>query len=160
MKTRRVVIPDADWVLVRFLQEDHEGIARVNRALADFAHRDIFPWHLSLLLRLEAEGENGMPSADEMTRLEAFERRLDRDLALLASPKPNALPLAVITWHGTRELIYRVHDPERADGVLREIIESKAHPRPFDYRMDDDRDWAKATWHLDAATRDARKGGA
>lgn len=160
MKTRRVVIPEGDWVLVRFRQEGREGVARVNRALADFAHRDIFPWHLSLLLRLEEANQAGMPSPDELAQLEDFERRLDRDLALIDSPKPNALPLAVITWHGTRELIYRVHDPERADGLLREIIDAGTHPRPFDYRMDDDRDWAKATWHIDAATRDTRKGSA
>jgi hypothetical protein len=34
--------------------------------------------------------------------------------------------------------VWRVHDPEAANAVLREILRAKGYSREFDYRMDED----------------------
>jgi hypothetical protein len=155
VKEYRVVIPQPNWVVVRFRQEDHPGVALVNRALAQFEPREVFAWHLSIMIRVKEQIGQGMPSEKEVKVLEAFEDSLAPQLGMTNTTSPNGLPLARITWNGTREVIFRIHDPQAANHALLEIIRNKSHPRPFDYRMDNDPAWLKAKWHLDAATRPA-----
>jgi len=87
------------------------------------------------------------PSQADRDLLDPFEDSL-RSLLNSDPARPNALFLARITWNGTRELIYRVHDPEVANDALQGIIKSREYPREFDFRMDDDPEWEMAEWHL------------
>jgi len=64
--------------------------------------------------------------------------------------KPNALFLARITWNKTRELIYRVYEPEPCHQYLTRMINEKTSPRAFDYRIDNDPEGKLAEWHLNA----------
>jgi hypothetical protein len=57
--------------------------------------------------------------------------------------------LGQITWNETRELIWRVFDPEITNTFLQDLIKSKTHFRPFDYRIEQDKAWKLAEWHLD-----------
>ena len=61
-----------------------------------------------------------------------------------------ALFLARITWNKTRELIYRVYEPEPCHQYLTRMINKKTSPRAFDYRIDNDPEWKLAEWHLNA----------
>jgi hypothetical protein len=124
------------------------GIAFVNTALRDFEGKEVFSWHLSVMIQFKDLIENGMPSKKERKVVEKFEDKLNKLIKGKDKKKPNALFLSRITWKSTRELIWRVFDPEVADKVLKMIIEKKRYPRPFDYRMEDDDDWKLAEWHL------------
>jgi hypothetical protein len=146
----RVVIPDEEHTVVQFRQEQLPGVAIINRALSNFTPRIVFRWHLSVMFQLKDLIEHGMPSLAERATLDPFGDRLDCDLKADAG-KPNALFLARITWNASRELVYRVHDPEHANELLHYIITSKSYPREFDFTMDDDPDWNLTTWHLGAA---------
>ena len=99
---------------------------------------------------------NGMPSQAELGVIEPYGDLLDADFKGDNLEKPNALFLARITWNKTRELIYRVFDPEPANQYLASVIETKAHPRThprnFDYRIDHDPEWKLAKWHLNAGS--------
>lgn len=161
MKGRRVVFPTPNWVVVEFRQEDRPGVAMVDHALAGFDAKEMFPWHLSMMVQLQDVVENDMPSIEERGVLETVESTLSARLAVSGSSKPNGLLLARITWNGTRELIYRMHDAEAADAALKDIIRTKAHKRPFDYRMEHDPNWSKAAWSLEAASGrlNRRRGG-
>lgn len=152
MDEYRVIIPTEDYNLVRFRQDDLPGVAVINRALRGFEPKLVFAWHLSIMLTFEDLIENGMPSQTDRDIVDPFGDMLDERFK--GEPeKPNALFLARITWNGTRELIYRVFDPEPADAILRGIIESKSHPRHFDYRIDQDPEWKLARWHLNAGEK-------
>ena len=70
----------------------------------------------------------------------------------LIKAKGNALFLARVTHDAHREIIWRVHDPEATNSVLREILQTKDYPREFEYRMDEDPRWEKTTWYLDKVT--------
>jgi hypothetical protein len=146
----RVVIPDEVHTVVNFQQDGHPGVAVLNSALTDFNPRVVFRWHLSVMFQLKDLIEHGMPSLAERATLDPFGDRLDADLKGDVS-RPNALFLARITWNASRELVYRVHDPEHANDLLQRLITSSSYPREFDFRMDDDPEWGLAAWHLGTA---------
>ena len=64
----------------------------------------------------------------------------------------NALFLARVTHDARRELIWRVRDPEIADSIIQKILRIRDYPREFDYRMEEDQQWQKASWYLNNAT--------
>ena len=151
MKEYRVLIPDEYYQLVNFRQEDLPGVAVINSALQGFEPREVLDWHLSLMIDFEDLIENGMPSRAECELIEPWENELDAKFKGENPKKPNALFLARITWRETRELLYRVCQPDPPHEYLRGLIQAKEHLRPFDYRIDSDPEWALANWHLNTA---------
>jgi hypothetical protein len=121
MKEVRVLIPDEYYYILNFNQDDMPGIAVVNTALRDFEGKEVFSWHLSLVLNFKDLIENGMPSKKERKVVEKFEDKLNKLIKGKDKKKPNALFLARITWKSTRELIWRVVDPVETDKVFRKI---------------------------------------
>ena len=151
MTDYRVIIPDDYYDLVRFRQEELPGVGVINSALREFEPKVVFAWHFSLMVHFEDLLEEGMPTKAETELLKPWENKVDSALKGDAPEKPNALFLARITWNATRELIYRVYDPEPANDYVTRLIDEKDHPRPFDYRIDPDEKWALADWHLNTA---------
>lgn len=92
--------------------------------------------------------DNGMPSKNEVDVIDDYGDFLDDKIKGENKEKPNALFLARITWNGTRELIWRVYDPEIADKFLKDLIADGNQIREFDYRMDSDEEWKLTEWHL------------
>jgi hypothetical protein len=144
----KVVIPEERQTLIKFRQRDLPGFATVNAALKEFEPKIVFSWHLSVLIRCVELVEDRLPSADEQQLLYEFEDKLDP----LIKAKGNALFLARVTHDAHREIIWRVHDAETANFVLRGILHTKDYPREFEYRMDEDTTWEKAVWYLDKLT--------
>jgi len=142
----RVVLPEETYTLIEYKQEDLPCIAAINSGLVDFKHRDIFPWHLSVIIDFEDVVEQGMPSVEEREVVDPFCDQLDED----TKAGGNALFLVRETWNMTRRLVWMVHNPEIADMHLKYIIEHTKYPREFDYRMESDVDWKQAKWYLDA----------
>ena len=155
MTEYRVIIPDEDYQIVKFRQDDLPGVAVINRALREFEPKVVFSWHLSVMIQFVDLIEQGMPSQADRDLVDPFGDMLDARFKGDSPEKPNALFLARITWKGSRELIYRVFDPEPADAVLREVIEKKTYPREFDYRINNDAGWKLASWHLNACVKNA-----
>jgi len=147
MKEVRVFIPEESWSVINFVQEDMPGVGLINTALRSFEGREVFAWHLSLMLELEDLVENGMPSYPEREVIESLEKGLNAELTL-PKEKPNALFVGRITWNSTRELIWRVFDPEVANEVLQRVINEKSYTREFDFKMEHDPVWKRAEWHL------------
>ena len=150
MTEYRVVIPEDRFRIVKFRQENMPGIAVVNEALAPFEPKVVFAWHLSIMLQFEDLVLNGMPSQSERELVDSWGDLVDAAIKGENPDKPNALFLARITWNATRELIYRVYEPEAVNRYLVHVIESKSYPRNFDYRMEHDPEWELAKWQLSA----------
>jgi len=147
-KEFKVLIPEESFRIIEFKQEGLPGIAVINSILADFEPKEVFEWHCSIMLQCESLIENGMPSREEVKILDEFGDYLDDKIKGDNKEKPNGLFLARITWNATRELIWRVFDPELTNDFLTYIIERKDHLRKFDYRIDPDEKWKLAEWHL------------
>lgn len=148
MKEFKVLIPDEYYSVLNFRQEDLPGVAVVNSALRDFEPKEVFAWHLSIMLELVDLIDNGMPSRNEVDVIDDYGQFLDDRIKGENKEKPNALFLARITWNGTRELIWRVYDPEIADKFLKDLIADGNQIREFDYRMENDEEWRLTEWHL------------
>lgn len=148
MKEFKVLIPDEYYSVLNFRQEDLPGVAVVNSALRDFEPKEVFAWHLSIMLELVDLIDNGMPSRNEVDVIDDYGQFLDDKIKGENKEKPNALFLARITWNGTRELIWRVYNPEIADKFLKDLIADGNQIREFDYRMENDEEWRLTEWHL------------
>jgi len=144
----KVIIPDEYYQLLKFKQDDLPGIAVVNSALKEFEPKIVFNWHLSIMFELEGLIKNGMPSRKERSIIDAYGDMLDDNIKGPDKARPNALFLARITWNKTRELIWRVYNPEIVNDYLQQIISDKSYPRKFDYRIDPDNEWKLTQWHL------------
>ena len=149
----RVVIPRPTYGIVEFQQDDMPGVAVINEKLANFEPKIVFAWHLSVMLQLEELALHGMPTPAEREVVDQFGATLDEAFRGKDELKPNALFLDRITWNATRELVYRVYNPEPIHKYLVEMIEAKSHKRPFDYRIDPDPKWKLSQWHLRAGTQ-------
>lgn len=148
MSEFKVLIPDENYSILDFRQDELPGIAVVNTALRAFEPKEVFAWHLSIMVQLEEMVENGMPSKSEVAIIDDFGDYLDEKIKGENKEKPNALFLARITWNSTRELIWRVYDPEIADEFLKDLINNGNPIRGFDYRMEEDEEWKLTEWHL------------
>ncbi|MGJ1435123.1 DUF695 domain-containing protein [Sphingobacterium siyangense] len=144
----KVIIPDESYSLLNFRQDDLPGVAVVNTALKEFEPKIVFSWHLSIMIDLYDLIDNGMPSKSEVEVIDNYGDYLDNEIKGKNKKRPNALFLARITWNKTRELIWRVYDPEVSNSFLQEIITSNSSPRQFEYRIDPDDNWELAKWHL------------
>ena len=147
MKEFKVEIPEDKPELFKFNQDNLPGIVYVNAALSGFEPKKVFVWHLSIIINLENLIENGMPSIEEREIIDPFGDELEKNIRGDLE-KPNALFLARVTWNATRELIFRVFDPEIANDHLQSIISSKSYPREFDFRMEEDFEWQKTEFYL------------
>ncbi|MCU7550717.1 DUF695 domain-containing protein [Chitinophagaceae bacterium LB-8] len=148
MKQFRVVIPKEKYSIIEFIQDGLPGVGVINLSLRNFEPKEVFAWHLSILIDFDELIENGMPSGAEREVVDPFGEKLDTLIKGANPEKPNALFLARITWNKTRELIWRVFEPEVANQELQNIIENNSSPRGFDYRMEEDIEWQLAQWHL------------
>jgi hypothetical protein len=52
----------------------------LNSALKDFARREMFAWHLSLIIYFEELIDNGMPSEDERKVVDPFCDQLNEEI--------------------------------------------------------------------------------
>lgn len=151
MPEMRVIVPDEHYQIVNFQQDEMPGVAVLNRALIEFEPKIVFRWHLSVWLELTDLTDNGMPSQAQRDLVDPFGDLLDGLLKGPVHDKPNALFLGRITWNASRELIYRVFDPEPANASIQSIIGGAEHPCEFNFRMEDDPEWSLADWHLRVA---------
>ncbi|MAX53437.1 MAG: DUF695 domain-containing protein [Methylophaga sp.] len=144
----RIVLPEESYTLIEYKNDSLPCIAAINSSLLDFEHRDIFRWHLSVIIDFN-EGEiidNGMPSEEERKIVDPFCDKLDEEI----KAGGNALFLVRETWNKTRRLVWMVYDPEIANQHLQYLIEHYQYPRQFDYRMEEDIEWKQPEWYFRA----------
>ncbi len=120
------------------------AVVVVNAALREFAHRDVFPWHLSVIVEAVELAGRGMPTRRESLILDTVDDLIDN--AVLETR--NAIFLARETWNGQRQLLYRVNDPEVAGEALRALIDREKPLREWEFRMWGDVDWTDAAPYL------------
>jgi hypothetical protein len=63
----RVVLPEEEYGILEWKHEGLPCVAVLNSALKVFEPKEIFSWHLSLIIDFEDLIENGMPTQDPLT---------------------------------------------------------------------------------------------
>lgn len=148
MDNVEVIFPEDEYIVVTFLRNDKPGEAEVNISLKQFKHKRLFDWHLSIILETEDADENGMPTKEENEILVQLEDVLHSMAVGDDDEQLNALFVAGIDWNESRELIWRIHNPEVVDKEIQKVIEAGDFPRKFDYKMVQDPIWSKVEWYL------------
>ncbi len=144
-KEYRVVIPEETFTMMEWKSEGLPCIGMLNSALDGFEPKEVFSWHLSLIIDFKELIDNGMPSQEERDVVDPFCDELDENI----KAKGNALFIVRETWNGTRRLVWRVYDPEIANEYLQSLIQNNDHPREFDFHMEQDLEWEQAKWYFD-----------
>ena len=143
-ETVTIEYPEAIYSLFDTARDGLPAVVVVNAALKEFPHRDVFPWHLSVVIEATELANRGMPTRPEYLVLDALGDLID-DTVLETR---NAILLARETWNGQRELLYRVNDPEVAAQALQTLIDRGGQSREWEFRMVGDIDWAHAAPYL------------
>ena len=151
MQKITIKLPQEDLSIVEFMQDELPGVLVVNGALKSFEECTPFAWHLSVMVVYQNTVNDNMPSKEEQELLVQFEEQLDK----VIKEDGNALFLASITHNGSRELIWRVYNPETPNDYLHDLIDSEAHPRPFEFTLEQDVSWAKAKWPFECIDKQA-----
>jgi len=139
-----IAYPEAEFALFNTSREDFPAAVVVNAALRHFPRRDIFPWHLSVLIFPTALAGQGMPTHAESAILDAVGDEIEHCIL----EHHNGLFLARETWNGRRQLLYRVHDPERANTDLQALTAEAVAKREWKFRMEHDASWSFAEPYL------------
>jgi hypothetical protein len=93
-----------------------------------------------------------MPTASEAAILYRFEDALSKAIC----QDENAIFLARITCSGSRDLLYRVHDPEIASSQLQQLLSFAVSEREWQYRLEEDMAWHLAQPELRLLEKDPR----
>jgi hypothetical protein len=149
MEEFKVLIPKENYQIINFEKEDLPAIGTINISLKNFEPKEIFSWHCSLILDFEDFMENGMPTKEQVLIADRFEDILDNKIKGTNKEKPNALFLGRVTWNKTRQLLWRVYDPDLVNQFLKDTIEDKKYPLNFDYNISVDEEWSYAKWYLE-----------
>lgn len=128
------------------------AIVVVNSTLLTFTGHDAFPWHLRIGVICKVQGVNGMPTKEEVEALARMEERI----APALEADHNAIFLARITARGELVLLYRVHDPEKANETLQLLISTSDALREWEYQMEYDVGWLLAKPELDLLLQPSR----
>jgi hypothetical protein len=139
-----VVLPVESYTIMEWKNDGLPCIAMLNSALKAFEHKNVFTWHLSVIIDFDELIDNGMPSEDERKVVDPFCDKLDEEI----KAGGNALFFVRETWNKTRRLVWRVYDPEIADQHLQYIVKYHKYPRPFDWHMEQDMEWEQTKWYF------------
>lgn len=145
--------PTPHYTLISTSLDGDPAIVVVNSALRMFRERQAYCWHLRIRIDCEHVRDDGLPTDEELPRLEAEEDRIMAGVVC-----DNAMFLARITWRGHRDLLFRVRDPGETDRMLQHLIARDTQSREWDYRMEEDPEWALARPELDLLERSAPLG--
>lgn len=140
----RVLLPEENYSLLHYQHNDLPCVAVVNAALKAFEPKEIFSWHLSVIIDFQDLIAKGMPSQEERELVDPFCDELDEQI----KSNGNALFFIRETWNKTRRMVWRVYNPEIAHQYLQHIVDQENHPRPFDWHMEQDMNWEQATWYF------------
>ena len=150
MEEKKVVIPEEHYQIINFKKEDLPAIGVINIGLIDFEPKEVFSWHCSLILSFDDLMENGMPTKKQVLIADKFEDFLDDKIKGRNKEKPNALFLGRVTWNKTRQLLWRIYDPELTNQFLKNIIKNEEYPLEVDYNISIDEEWQYAKWYLES----------
>lgn len=147
MTSVTVDLPEPHYTLVTCTRDGLPEVISINSALLSFKHPELFPWHLKITMFAKNMIKNGMLSPTESKLLFKIADRIERELLKVTTDSGalDALFLARSTWNQSRELYFRVHDPEPMDEVLTRMVKRKTwYGRDWRYEMEHDAEWEKA----------------
>jgi hypothetical protein len=106
---REATVPPEAWTVATGEYDGRPMLLRLNSALKSFAGDRRFPFHVGCTIPFTAPDDRGFPSVEESPEL----AKIEEGLISAFSANGNAIPAAVITTNGMRELVFyaAAHEP-------------------------------------------------
>jgi hypothetical protein len=115
-----------------------------NYAYKDYKFKSDYPWFLWIEVETKDKNKNGHPTSGEAKILNQMEDLIDAELKKVCTSHY----IARTTLNGSRELLYYVDDPEKANPVLQKLVSDPNPIRQFQYKIEQDKDWDKVNYIL------------
>lgn len=141
------MLPDESLVVADMRIDGNPFVGVINVGLKEFHHKDVFGWYLSIIIDYDNLIGDGMPEEEDTAKMQTFSDTLTDRLS--GNPiHPNAIFLGRVTGNGYSEIMWYVNNPDIADLLIRNLIDSKEYPFEFDYEMTYDPEWNEADYWL------------
>ena len=128
------------FAIVSFEGDSLPAIGMFNERLVNFADKTDFPWNCSVVVRCREVNEVGLPTDAEAEVLNAFEDALNEKI-IEDKANLNAIFFGRLNWNSTRELIWKVKNPEPVAAYLQSVIDDKNAIREIDFKIENDKEW-------------------
>lgn len=128
------------FAIVSFEGDSLPAIGMFNERLVNFADKTDFPWNCSVVVRCREVNEVGLPTDAEAEVLSAFEDALNEKI-IEDKANLNAIFFGWLNWNSTRELIWKVKNPEPVAAYLQSVIADKNAIREIDFKIENDKEW-------------------
>ncbi len=128
------------------------AVGLINNQLVNNADWASFPWNCSVVVRCKDVNAAGLPTDAEASVLNCFEDSLNARIVADKSV-PNALFFGRVNWNSTRELIWKVKNPEPVAAFLQSVIDDKDAIREIDFKMEYDKEWEMTRMYSDGISK-------
>ncbi|QHL88949.1 DUF695 domain-containing protein [Nibribacter ruber] len=118
------------------------GFLMVNQSYKNYEFKKEYPWYLWVDIEVREKNANGHPTSNEATHLNNLEDEIDAELKKVCGRHY----LGRTTFEGTRELLYYVDDPEKANAVLQKLASNPNSIRQFQFKIEEDKEWSKVAY--------------
>lgn len=132
--------PEDTFAIVSFEGDSLPAVGMFNERLANYSDKAAYPWNCSVVVRCKDVNEVSLPTDAEAEVLNAFEDVLDKRIVADKS-NPNAIFFGRLSWNSTRELIWKVKNPEPVAVFLQSVIDDKKAIREIDFKIENDKEW-------------------
>lgn len=137
-----------EFVLVQTQRESGCAVIVLNRQLMTLDHHQ-FPWQLTVTFDLHRMAQSQRTGAEKVDRLERLGEALSEGL----THDGNALFAGRVTWNGSRQLIFRLKDPDPAEKFLGMTRQASRWEDSFGYLLEPDPEWSAAQEFLQILDR-------
>lgn len=117
-----------------------------NYAYKNYKFKADYPWFLWIEIETKDKNENGHPTNSEAKFLNQMEDLIDAELRKVCVSHY----IARTTLNGSRELLYYVDDPEKANPVLQRLVSAPNPIRQFQFKMEEDKGWNNVDYILNS----------
>lgn len=145
---RKMVLPEEGFTIIQYSDKGLPGFGAINFNLKGFGNKEFFGWFCSLIIQYDNVRPDGLPVEEEMTATRDFEEKVCEMITGNDKRHPNVLFLGDLTWNGTRQMMWRVSDPEPVHALLGNIINRGDYPRHFSYEIVKDPEWEQTAFIL------------
>ena len=139
MKTKYIELNNENLITSSFEDRGLEGKVIINESLNEFKNKKIFPWNLLITFTHFKSNLKSLPVKGDYLKIMRYREALEK--VFNKGKRPNVLFVANICIGNECDLIWRVHDAEYVNRILKKEIDDKSYEFEFGYRMNYDVNW-------------------
>lgn len=139
-----IIFPEERFTAAEINDGEHPGTALINTSLAGFPCKKAFGFECSIVMEPKDTYNNGLPTPRESEILYEQEDLLNNKFKG-DSNQPQALFVGHLLINRTMTSIWRINNPDRIIGIVKECSSEKKFKRPFRIDFTEDPMWEQTS---------------